>query len=495
VKKKLKATLRHGSDERGFALPLVLGMGLMMLMSGALLITLSQNNSTIASGRVRTGNSFAVAEGGVARTLAQLTKPDNAVLLARDYDPINPKTGKTYLGPDGILNNGDEETTAVDEWTGYDPSKQPCFQLKGWTAPSLALRGSIGDDTYTIRAYRYDKTQQLGILLVEGSDSNNQSAGAISVTFPVNPVLDDFPGIILINPTSDDLWPAGVLGLRGREILGSKGNVYYIPYSSADSSLTASSAPGDANRPSYLNAIFSSDLQDGGNGDTVAGKIFACRLKPYIPPNIQGTDLGVVTTSQTLVGTGGSIPTLFQAQKIDLANNDTVTVDTTNGPVYIYMKWPGTPTLAINLRNTAKILNIRTDGKPPRVGDLRIMAWGDSIVTLYDRTCIQNAFLWSNRDRLNLFTSGPGCPGGQNTNFEGVAWMEAILSSKNAASDRNINYLGGMGQPPDTTIIPGATSGIAVPNDVTSLVDLLEYVDWPVRYKMGSVKNWNRQQL
>jgi hypothetical protein len=421
MKRKLKATFKLDRADRGFSLPVAMGTGLVLLMVGALLIARSMHGQAVSIGRSRTSKSISVAEGGIARTLAQLTKPDNAVLLARNYDPINPKTGKTFLGPDGILNNGDEETTAVDEWTGYDPSGEPCFQLKGWTAPSLALSGS--------------------------------------------------------------------------EILGSKGNVYYIPYSSADSSLTGNSARGNPNRLSYLNAIFSSDLQDGGNGDTVAGKIFACRLKPYIPPNIQGTDLGIVTTSQTLVGTGGSVPTMFQAQKIDLANNDTLTVDTTNGPVYIYMNWPGTPTLAINLRDTAKILNIRTDGQPPRVGDLRIMAWGDSAVTLYDRTCIQNAFLWSNRDVLNLFTSGPGCPGGQNTNFEGVAWMEAILSSKNAASDRNINYLGGTGQPSDTTIIPGATSGIAVPDDTTSLLDLLASMDRPGRYKMGAIKNWQRLKL
>jgi hypothetical protein len=44
---------------------------------------------------------------------------------------------------------------------------------------------------------------------------------------------------------------------------------------------------------------------------------------------------------------------------------------------------------------------------------------------LYDQTCIQNAFLRFQFDELRFFTSGAGCPGGQNTNVEGVVWMEA----------------------------------------------------------------------
>jgi hypothetical protein len=98
-------------------------------------------------------------------------------------------------------------------------------------------------------------------------------------------------------------------------------------------------------------------------------------------------------------------------------------------------------------------------------------------------------------DDFRLLTSGPGCPGGQNTNFEGVLWAETILSSKNAASNRNTNYLGSTGEPNDVTITPGATSGFAVPDDVSSLSDLFRYINWPVRYKFGGVTQWQRVRL
>jgi hypothetical protein len=191
------------------------------------------------------------------------------------------------------------------------------------------------------------------------------------------------------------------------------------------------------------------------------------------------------------MGVGGKVPTHYQIEEINLNNDKTLTIDTTGGPVYIDAINNGSGRF-ITLRNTAKILNIRTDGKPPLVGDLRFIARQDSLIELHDKTCIQNAFLWFYLDELRILTSGPGCPSGQNTNFEGVAWMEAVLSSKNATSNRNVDYRGNTGLSNDTVVTPGATSGIAVPEDLTSLIDVLESVDWPVKYKYGAIKNWQR---
>jgi hypothetical protein len=140
-------------------------------------------------------------------------------------------------------------------------------------------------------------------------------------------------------------------------------------------------------------------------------------------------------------------------------------------------------------------LNVRSDGKPARVGDLRILTEGQNLITLKDRSCIQTAFIWSTNDELRLLTSGAGCPSGRNTNFEGVAWMEAVLSSKNAASNRDICYLKFCGMPYDATITPGATSGIYVPEDVSSLTDVLRYANIPVRYRVIGITSWQQIRL
>ncbi len=482
-------------SDQGFALPLALGLGFVMVILGLSTIMVAQSDRISAFSRKQAGASLAIAEGGMARSLAQLTAPNNAVLLNRNYDTINPKTGKTYLGPDGMFNSGDEEANAIDEWTGYDPSNHPCHQQKSWGSPTFAKTGAMGTTgSYTVKAYRFNPQQQKGTLFVEASKDGKTTG--VQITIAVQPDLDDFPGLILHDPHPDDPWPVGVLALRGRQILGSKGNVYYYPQGSTDPSLTGSSAPGDIDRAAYLNAVFSSTASDGATGDTISGTLFACLLTPTIPDGIKGTNLGTITTSQTLTGVGGQTPTLYQIEQIDLAGSDVLTIDTTNGPVVLDFVKDSAPGQSIQLKNTAQILNIRTDGQPPRVGDLRMhLRGGDDTILLYDQTCIQNAFIWSTWDEVQLLTSGPGCPGGQNTNIEGVVWAEGILSAKNAPSNRDINFIGEVGAPYDYVITPNVTSGIAVPEDVSSLIDLLKYVDYPVRYRFGGVLQWQRVRL
>jgi hypothetical protein len=481
------------TTEQGFALPIALALGIVMITLGAATILLSQQDRSISVQRTEMGVSLASTEGGTARLLAQLTQAHNSILLGRNYDTINPATGKTYLGPDGIPGTGDEEAAVIDEWTNYNPSGAPCFQQKSWAAPNVDRTGTIGNGTFNLRAYRYNPVQQQGTLLVENSLEGRTSA--VLVTFAIHPDLDDFPSIIVSDPSNGaNTRRPGVLALRGRHIIGDKGNVYYVPSSSADPTLSSYSAPGESTRPDYLRAIWSS-TSDGALGDTVSGRLFACSLSLGIPPRSLGTNLGTINTSTTLTGTGGQTPTIFQVEQINLKNNDVLTVDTTNGPVHLDFVRNGYNAQALTLRDNAKILNVRTDGQSPQVGDLRIQAWDDKPITLTGQTCIQNAFLYFRLDVMKLSTSGPGCPGGKNTNVEGVVWIEALLSSKNAASNSNVSYLGWEGTPIDTTVIPGVTSGLYVPDDVSSLTDLLPAINWPARYRFGAVLNWQRIKL
>ena len=489
--------MRRDLSQRGFALPLAIGMGLVLTVIAVTTIIVAQNDRSIAIQRRESGSGLFVAEGGIARILAQFQKPNNALLMVRNFDTINSSTHKTYLGPDGVPNSGDEENAAVDQWTGYDLSSHACFQAKGVGAPNFVKTGSIGTNaTYSLKAYRYDPASSLGTVIVEGIYKGQSSF--VSVVFKVEPVIDDFPGIIV--GRSYLSIKAVALILRGRQILGSKGNVYYEPSSSADSGQGGISKPGDTTREGHLNALWSSHDHDGANGDTVSGGIFGCNVMSDIPYRGTGTNLGILNASQTLSGIKGANPTVFQVNQIDLANSDTLTVDTTEGPVQLEITDKGNPgsmpEAGIRLRNSAKIVNIRRDGQPPKVGDLRIIIRGNSLTTLYDQTCIQNAFLYSFQDEVRLFTSGPGCAGGRNTNFEGVAWAEYIISSKNSSSNRSItNYAASSNSEFDTLITPGATSGIAITEDLSSLMDLVSNLDWPVRYRIGQIKTWQRLRL
>jgi hypothetical protein len=492
------------TQERGFALPLAMGMGFVMILLGITTVLIAQGDRSAAFQRKETGSSLAITEGGMARTLAQLADPNNAILLGRTYDTINPDTGKTYLGQDGVPNSGDEETTAIDEWTSYDPKDFPCFKQKGIGTPTLTTTGIIGTNgDYAIRAYRYDAAKGTGTLLVEGTYSGQSSM--VLITAQIEPELDDFPGILAQEPYPSN-HRTGLVALRGRNISGSKGNVYYVPSSAADESLRSLngiSAPGDSTRSDYLTALwsnFSAGSQDGASGDTIAGKVFACQLlsRLPLPASIPASNtFGTINTSTTLIGNGPA-PTVYEIDKIHLAGTEVLTVDTTNGPVHIKLANPGMFSAdAINLKGDAKILNYRSDGLPPQVGDLRIMSWDHTVVRLSDRACIQDVFLWLQRDEFRLLTSGPGCPDSANANFRGVVWVEAILSAKNLESNRKVEYIGGKNDDYDMMAAPTpkTTSGIAVSEDLSSLKDVLRYVDWPARYRFRGIQNWQRLRL
>jgi hypothetical protein len=471
-------------------MPIAAACGFIMITLATATVLMAQGDRNAAYQRKQSAASVLVSDSAIARALVELSQPQNGDLLVRNYDPINPRTGKTYLGQDGIPNSGDETATQIDQWTGYDPSSQPCYQQLGWPAPDLALSGSMGTQgTYAIKAYRYDPALGLGTLLIEGNYQGEASHVVLSVS--VSPDLEGFPGIAAIKP--DPTTKGGVVGLRGRQAIGSKANIYTIPENSADSSLTARSSPGETTRPSYLNSIWSSSA-DGATGDTVDGDIVACNLNIDIPVGVTGTDLGTITTPQTIKGVGGTVPTIYQVTQIDLSGTETLTIDTTGGPVFIEINHSSNAP-GIVLKNQAKILNFRSDGQPTRVGDVRFLILRNHPVDLYDQSCIQDVFLYSKRDELRLFTSGAGCPGGKNTNFEGVVWAEGIFGSKNTSSDRNLTYLGYSGWVHDKTIVPNTHSGIAVPDDVSSLGDLLQYLDWPVRYKYGAVQHWQQVEL
>ena len=208
-------------------------------------------------------------------------------------------------------------------------------------------------------------------------------ASHVQVAIAISPVIEDFPGIALITPYVGI--DAGILALRGREILGQNGNVYTIPTSSADPTLTGRSKPGDATRGAYLSSVWSSPVDDGAPTDTISGSIIACDLNINIPHDatLTGTYLGVIDTTTTLYGTNGAAPTLYKLAGITLSGSEVLTIDTTGGPVIIEMINTNTPGQRFELYDEAKIVNVRTDGQPPQVGDARIMIRDDLSVDLF----------------------------------------------------------------------------------------------------------------
>ncbi|MCM1983952.1 hypothetical protein [Lyngbya confervoides] len=446
-----RGTSPVAGQECGFALPTAMGLGLCMIALGVTIMLLAQDDRDTAVVRRDYAASMLTADSAIAEILASFGQRENAILLGKTYDPINPQTGKVYLGLDGIPNSGDEGTAAIDEWQSLNPN---CLSDLGITPPNLSLVQTVNvRSSYKILAYRYDANQQSGDLLVEGTRKGMTSRVHVNLRITHDSHL--FPSVISDNVS---LW-------QGRELTGSQGHLYFDPNEAPNDPLTGKASPGEAQRADYLNAVGSGPA-DGFSGDAIQGDLVACVVTFTMPHTAQGSSLGVVNTSQTLAGSTGVI-TQYQADQIDLSGTEELQVDTTNGPVYLYVK--GTTAL----RDSAKIRNVRSDGALPAVGDLRIIQTqtGGTPVLLYGTSCIEHAFVYSPEVDFRLLSTGDGCPGDSNSNVVGVVWAEDIENSN------------------------AGVTGIEVPTDLSSLVDALESVNLPVFYRIRGVNSWSRVRI
>ena len=492
------------------ALSMLLAVTMLTIVSAALVGTQVRQESSKSI--QNEGTSKIVTDSAIARVITELAKPENSQLLGRTYDPINPTTKHHYLGKDGLVNTGDEinayRNEPWDEWSNYDPSQESCGKIQGALKPNFALTGDIGDrGSYELLAYRYNPKNQTGNALIKGTYQElgkEEISTHVLVSIAVDPDTKDFPGIGLIDPHD-------ATELGGREV---KGNIYFHKQNKKSSVyLHGKSEPGDPNRSTYLNTLFS-DQAFGAQQDTVFGTMMACNLEINNITGIKGTNFGEITQSTVFKGVGGATPTSYQIEKIALDGNDTFKVNTTGGAVHFYMSTKEDP--IISLKGNAKIINYRTDGQPPQTGDVRFMIESESIVSIEDTACMQNIFLYSKKSDLSIQASGPGCPGNQNTNFEGVAWVKSILfSNHNSISQRNktgVNIKGrdstllnedkvatstehhqqnlktGLSSLTQITTTP--KSGIAIPDDVSSLSDLFNDIKWARPYRYGEIKRW-----
>jgi hypothetical protein len=466
--------------QRGFALPLAMGIGLVMISLAATATFVAQSDRKTSFIRRENGSSMLVTEGGIARTLVQLRAPENSVLLGRNYDPINPSTGRTYLGADGVLNSGDEETQGIDQWSNYSIGAQhPCVSTPVPGAPSINLTGTIGGEPFIIRAYRYNSFERTGSLLVQGTQG--QSGSHVLVRFSVLAPAQDFPGVLV----------SQTVYLQGRSIAGAAGNVYFnFDDNDGDESSNAPILRGvsernSGSRANFLNAIFSGAM-DGSSGDPVAGKLAACDIAHTFSIDDQpsGTKYKNLKNIDVIEADRNPLNNSYLIDKIDFKNDDTLTVDTTRGAVSLYVKG------ALTLKDDAKIHNVRSDGKPPRAADLRIIAFKDGKdsadrFALFNNACIENALVINSTSDLQIQTTGNVCSNTQ-ANVTGIVWVEDLLSSR-------------IGSRPDPdrdkdikTNPNNFRAGIAVSEDISGLDDLMMEMNWPLHYKFGEIKSWQR---
>jgi len=411
--------------DRGFALPLAVGMGLIMILVGVTMIARSQNDSVTASLQKQTSQSLAIAEGGASRSLGLLNDNYNP-LLRLNYDPINPATNKTYLGPDGVLNSGDEETTAVDQWSTIS-NAPPCFSTA--TIDDDLLTGRISSDTatepenYRLLAYRYsdpdgapESGDEKGTLLVRGQELNSDAVSLVLQSFQVSNVFApaNFPGLLATD-----------INLGNNDVLGAvAGNVVCTDPANCPVSECVDGEPTE----NGLRAAIGAQNQGVVQGEIRVGEA----AWPPLPTAPAGAvNIGDIDDSMTFPrrdGSGNLTDSLIDGayhyiiEDITL-NSETLTIDSSGAPVYFYVSGDITMGGSAEIVHSGSPERFRIYGNPADNDDSN-----DQSFTLNGGSSTTNLFIYAPDATIGV--NG----GSSNPDISGAVWTKTWdgSSSNNA---------------------------------------------------------------
>lgn len=169
MNKKLKIYLIRRSSEQGFAMPIAIGMGLIMILIAATMIIRSQGYQVTASAQKSTAQSLSVAEAGVTRVQQFLNK-------YRSFATVN-YPWSSY---------------ATNTTTGLGCSTSSSLYTAANAFDNWQQIGN-GDDQFKVTSYTYSVTNNTtntgeGILVVEGRSRQGTTVNSITklrVNIPV----------------------------------------------------------------------------------------------------------------------------------------------------------------------------------------------------------------------------------------------------------------------------------------------------------------------
>lgn len=161
MNKKLKIALNYCDSEQGFAMPIAIGMGLIMILIAATMIIRAQGDRVTASAQKSTAQSLSVAEAGVTRVQQFLNK--NRSLATVNYPWSSYVTNTT---------NGLGCSTSSSLYTDSIP-------FDNWQ------QIGNGDDQFKVTSYTYSVTNNAtntgeGILVVEGRSRQGTAVNSIT---------------------------------------------------------------------------------------------------------------------------------------------------------------------------------------------------------------------------------------------------------------------------------------------------------------------------
>lgn len=174
MSKKLKIALRRSSSEQGFAIPIVVGMGLVMLLVGVTMIVRSQGDQVTASAQKATADSLGVAETGVTRILALLKQYPSLASQPRTAWGDTTVTSAARCNGTNLVNG-----TNLDLAAGSPDAKLINRSKQQWWLNVDDADSNAGE----FRVFNYAPTGGIGTLTIEGrAKSENAAATETSST-------------------------------------------------------------------------------------------------------------------------------------------------------------------------------------------------------------------------------------------------------------------------------------------------------------------------
>lgn len=171
---KLNTVLINRSNEDGFAIPIAIGMGLVMLLIGASMVVRSQGDQVTASAQTATNRALSVAETGITR-YQSLINNNRVIAMYSRTGTISWTNASSIPRINSCAGSGAIQVSdaATTNWQDIDPPN-----------PATGYAGDPSKGQYRLVDYTYGPTQGVvpgtGILTVEGRV--NQSGGSTATT-------------------------------------------------------------------------------------------------------------------------------------------------------------------------------------------------------------------------------------------------------------------------------------------------------------------------
>ncbi|AFZ44237.1 hypothetical protein PCC7418_2074 [Halothece sp. PCC 7418] len=164
------------NQQKGFSLPLIMGLGLIMMVVVLTLLGRSQKDQVVTALEEGSAQSLSVAEAGVSDTLSLIS------------------TVKTIADVD--LPDWSDEATKLNNALCSDDGSTPLVARLNDYAGGVWISVNDGRDRYRIDNYTYDAVNEEGRLQITGQANiaSKTSTSVLEVVIPVTTIISDDDG-------------------------------------------------------------------------------------------------------------------------------------------------------------------------------------------------------------------------------------------------------------------------------------------------------------